>query len=161
MALLARDMMQAEVVTVEPTLPAVELGRLLDRERISGAPVVDNGRLVGVVSRADLSRALAEARDQADATLEYYRDVGGALRDWGGCARLAGELTESLRVRDFMSTNLVTVAPTQPLRDVANTLAMHGIHRVLVAEDRRLLGLISSLDLVRLAAEGRLVEGRE
>jgi CBS domain-containing protein len=161
MALLAKDVMQAKVVTVESTLSAVELARVLDRERISGAPVVDNGRLTGVVSRADLSGALTEAEDRAEATLDYYRDVAGASPGWSE-RRLAGERTESLRVKDIMSKALVTVAPTQSLQEVAGALVKHRIHRALVADhDQRLLGVISSLDMVRLVAEGRLVEGRD
>lgn len=53
MPILARDILEAHVVSVEPSLPARELEKLLDRERISGAPGLEAGRLVGVVSRAE------------------------------------------------------------------------------------------------------------
>ena len=83
MSMAARDVMQAEVVTVEPTLPAAELEALLDRERISGAPVVEGGRLVGVVSRADLVGAAAGAEGAAEALLAYYEDTGGGSASRG------------------------------------------------------------------------------
>lgn len=161
MTISAKDVRLAKVVTVEPTLSALELERLFERERISGAPVVEKGRLVGVVSRADLTRALAEADDQAGALLDYYGEVAGASAGPEERARLTGEKAERLSVKDLMSTRIVSVEPDQSLRDVAKTLTTHRIHRVLVAQDCRLLGVISSLDLVQLIADGRLDESRD
>ena len=158
MAILAGDFMERNVVTVDPSLPVVEFERLLDRERISGAPVVSDGRLVGVVSRSDLIRAQTDAADRADAILDYYRDVGGSAPDRSEHARLTGERSESLRVRDLMTEELVTVASGQSIAEVARALTTRRIHRVLVVDDGRLAGVISSLDVVRLVGEGRLVE---
>jgi CBS domain-containing protein len=159
MPILARDVMQSRVVTVEPSLPATELERLLEREGISGAPVIDEGgRLLGVVSRADLVSAAAGAEDEADSLLAYYEDVAGAASSRGARAQLAGERIASLRVRDLVQTELVSVAPDTPVQKVAAALAERRIHRVLVVDGERLVGLVSSLDLVRLLAEGRVVE---
>jgi len=158
MSMSARDVMQSEVVTVESSLPAAELEALLDRERISGAPVLDGGRLVGVVSRADLVGAAAGAEGAADALLAYYEDAGGASSSRGERARLVGERAASLRVRDLMRTDLVTVAPAAPLREVAAKLTERRIHRVLVVEGGRLVGIVSSLDVLRPLADGRIVE---
>jgi len=158
MAIVASDVMERKVMSVEPTLPAGELEALLDREHISGAPVVEDARLVGVVSRADLARAQLDAAERADSILDYYRDAGGGSPGPSERARLTGARLEGLRVRDLMSTDLVTVKADQPIAEVARTLAARGIHRVLVADAGRLLGLISSLDVVQLVGDGRLVE---
>lgn len=158
MAIVAGDFMTKAVVTVDPSLPAVELERLLDRERISGAPVLAEGRLVGVVSRADLARAQTDASDDADALLDYYRDAGGGSPGRSEHARLAGARAETLCVRDLMTTELVAVTPDRPVAEIAKTLVGHGIHRLLVVEKGRLCGVISSLDVVRLVGEGRFVE---
>jgi CBS domain-containing protein len=158
LALLAKDVMQAQMITVEPDLSAVELGRLFHREHISGAPVVAQGRLVGVVSQADLAHALAEADERAEATLYYYQELSGASPDWSSRAHLAGERTEHLRVRDLMSDAVLSVSPDLPLREVARELVQHGVHRLLVVEGQRLLGIVSAFDVVRLVADGRLAE---
>jgi len=158
MPILARDVMTKTLVTVEPSLAAADLEKLLDHERISGAPVVEDGRLVGVVSRTELGRAQSDASDRADALLDYYRDTGGGSPDASEHARLAGSRAEKRCVRDLMTTELVTVTPDRPVAEVARTLADRGIHRLLVVENGRLCGLISSLDVVRLVGEGRLVE---
>jgi predicted transcriptional regulator len=51
---LARDLMKTEVITVEPSLPAQAAAELLAFHRISGLPVLDHGRLVGVVTEVDV-----------------------------------------------------------------------------------------------------------
>jgi acetoin utilization protein AcuB len=65
--LLARltvgQVMQRSVVTVDPRRPAREAARLLISHRIGALPVVDAGRLVGIVTETDLLRAFAEAPD--------------------------------------------------------------------------------------------------
>ncbi len=53
-SVLARDLMKTEVITVEPTLPVRDAAELLAFHRISGLPVLDDGRLVGVVTEADV-----------------------------------------------------------------------------------------------------------
>jgi tRNA nucleotidyltransferase (CCA-adding enzyme) len=66
---------------------------------------------------------------------------------------------ESLRVADVMVTSVITVGPDAPLESVARALVEHRIHRLPVVEEGRLVGLVSSTDLVRLVAEGRLRAG--
>lgn len=55
----ASDVMTRHVVTVAPDTPLAAVARLLEEKHIKRVPVVENGRLVGIVSRADLLRALA------------------------------------------------------------------------------------------------------
>lgn len=62
---VARDLMSAPVVTVAENTDAGEIGRLLQSYRIKRVPVVRDGRVVGIVSRADLLRALAGRRQPA------------------------------------------------------------------------------------------------
>jgi CBS domain-containing protein len=58
----ARDVMTAKVITVAEDAPLGEIARLLEERRIKRVPVVRRGKLVGIVSRADLLRALASAK---------------------------------------------------------------------------------------------------
>ena len=60
----ARHVMTGKVVTVEETTPLVAIADLLERHRIKRVPVVRNGALVGIVSRANLVRALASGGGQ-------------------------------------------------------------------------------------------------
>jgi CBS domain-containing protein len=56
-----RDIMTTDVASVAPDAPLAEIATLLEKRRIKRVPVVDEGRLVGIVSRSDLVHALAAA----------------------------------------------------------------------------------------------------
>ena len=61
----ARDIMTRQVVSVEPTTPIVDIVELLEKHNIKRVPVVSDGRVVGIVSRANLLRAFASRAAKA------------------------------------------------------------------------------------------------
>jgi CBS domain-containing protein len=63
---------------------------------------------------------------------------------------------EQLAVGDVMHRQLFAVPPDQPLRAIAQTLVENAIHRVLVTQEGKLLGVILTSDFVRLYALGRV-----
>lgn len=156
--LVARDLMTTAVETTRRQTPLVEFDRTLLALGISGMPVTDDaGTIVGVVSRADIVRALSGAEAEAEAVLAYYRDVAGAQATRGDVSRMAGERAASQCVQDVMSREVIAVRPDQPVHEVARLLAERRVHRVLVTEGGRLVGLVTSLDIVRAVADRRLV----
>jgi CBS-domain-containing membrane protein len=64
-ALRVADVMTRSVVTIAPETPARQIAELLERKGIKRVPVVQNGKIVGIVSRANLLQALAGARAKA------------------------------------------------------------------------------------------------
>jgi CBS domain-containing protein len=154
--LRARDVMQTQVVTVSPSLSLAELELVLEREGVSGVPVVDYAELCGVVSRTDLTRTLADAEGSAEATLAYYQEVGGAAPSPASAGRMASEQVATKVVRDIMTAEILAVSGERPVREVAQMMVTRRVHRLLVTEGRRLLGLVTTLDLVRAIAEGKL-----
>ena len=67
---IAADVMTPTVITVAPTASIAEIAKLLERHRIKGVPVVDGGKLVGIVARSDLLRALAKAEVAKPASID-------------------------------------------------------------------------------------------
>lgn len=86
--MLAGDVMTPEVVSVSPDTPLDEIAALLERRRIKRVPVVEGGRLVGIVSRADLLRGLA-ARKAAAAPTPDDRTIRARLLEKLGAAAWA------------------------------------------------------------------------
>ena len=145
---LARDVMVERVVCVTPEMTLREASELLGQHQITGAPVVseDEG-LVGVISQTDIMREALGDEYGGWPTDTYY--VGFSYVDEPGMQRVAERVDDTL-VTDAMNTSVVSVLPSDPSSHVARVMRNDHIHRVLVAEDRHLQGIITSLDLLRL-----------
>lgn len=119
------DLMTTELIQVYPDTGIKEAARLMFRHRVSGLPVVDaGGRLVGIITEADFLR------------IEVARD--------------GEETPEPIeRVSQVMSEDVVTIPPDAEISDAARLMASNDIKRLpVIGEDRRLLGIISRMDVV-------------
>lgn len=158
--LTAKDLMQVDVFTVEPSTSLADLERLLLGARISGCPVVEEGQLVGVVSRSDIVGQLYHERRVAERSSDFYRDDTGfhetPLVSFEDVADRVGQRIESLCVKDVMARKIWAVSPAQPLYEVAQKLIEHRIHRLPVTDQGRLIGIVTTLDLVKLFADRRV-----
>lgn len=161
MALAVEDLMETDVVTVEPELTLSELEDVLLQSRVHGAPVLEEGRIVGIISRSDIVRQMKlEEQRIADSAfyLEPYDADDLAEADHARVLEAAGRRLMTLRVRDMMILDVVTVAPDASIQELALCMLTRGIHRVLVTEGEKLVGIVSSQDMVELIASGRLQE---
>ena len=73
-----RDIMTTQVTTIKPDMPVGEIAQLLEKEHIKRVPVVDNGKLVGIVSRANLLQAIAAQpvfHVRSEASEDEKRDI--------------------------------------------------------------------------------------
>ena len=160
MDLFVKQIMKRNVQCVAPQVTLPELEEAFLKHGVSGFPVIDKGELVGIVSRSDIVRQLFMEHQTAERTSDFYSDDSGfheiPLVTFAQVADRVGERIEQLSVNDVMSRNLVQVSPDETVKVVAQKLTDQGVHRVLVTEDNRLLGLVSSLDLVGLIANGRV-----
>ena len=78
----ARDIMTAEVISVDIYTPVGEIAKVLERHHIKRVPVLDGGRLVGIVSRANLLHALASrATPASEAPAENDRAIRSQVLD--------------------------------------------------------------------------------
>jgi len=152
MPLFARDVMQTDVITVSPDEPLLGVQRLFVEEEIGGAPVVDDaGRVVGMIASVDVLRAVSEEHDSARMDSTYFRE----LLEFSGPDWIAGSEDFQDRLRemtasDAMTDGVVTVDVDAPVPAVARTMRENHIHRVLVVDQERLVGIVSTFDLVGL-----------
>lgn len=155
-----RDLMERAVHVVGADMPLVELDKEFLGRQLSGFPVVENGQLVGVVSRSDVVRQLAMEQRLAESTSEYYWDREGFHEEPAETieqiANRLGQRIEDLQVKDLMSRHIVAAAPDDSIEAVAQKLLEHRIHRVPVVDKGRLVGILSTLDFVRLFADRRV-----
>jgi CBS domain-containing protein len=137
-----RDVMTTDVVTVAPDAPLKDVAKLMLHHRISGLPVVEGDRVVGVLSETDVLYKEAKAPDRqglVDWVLHYDDDPPARKLH----ARTAG---------DAMTSPAVTVPPNRSVADAATMLLELGIDRLPVVDAGTLVGLVARSDLVRAFA---------
>ena len=155
---VASAVMQKDVKTVTPSMTVAQLEAAFVQHQVSGFPVVDDGKLVGVVSRTDLLRALSP---ECDLTHMEFSERAGEPPGGPGVSATLGDRDNLLTVQDVMTTDVVTVEPNDRLHDVADLMYGKRIHRIVVVEGGVVRGVITPFDFVRLYSNDRIgVEGR-
>jgi CBS domain-containing protein len=135
---------EAGLIAINEQTPFTEMVRLMAVHKVSALPVVnDDGRLVGIVSEADLlhKEEYQDQHDQQDAWrwLETRRE------------RAARAKASGRRAAELMSTPVVTIDPEATIAEAARRLARHHIKRLpVVTQHGRLVGIVSRADLLRL-----------
>jgi len=127
---IAREIMTTRLVTVVPDLPIFDAIRILLRNQISGAPVVDaGGALVGMLSELDCLKVLANG--------EFYDD----------------DCSEKGIVSDYMTRVTQSIDPESDVYTLAQYFLNHTVRRLPVVQDSLLLGQISRRDVLRTIEE--------
>lgn len=151
----AMNVMTTKMVTVPPTMNLVELASLLQKRRITGCPVVDeDGVVVGVVSQTDLTRARAKGDDFVDL---FYSSSGfdTFLSDeYAPYPDGDDESLQELSVGDVMNTEVQYVPADTAVGEVASKMLERRVHRLLVTDRGRFVGIVSSTDLLKVLADG-------
>ena len=120
------DVMTGRPRAVTPQTPLTEVAELMEAEDVGSIPVVEEDRLVGIVTDRDIVvRAIAKGKDP-----------------------------KGMPASAISSRELVTVHPDDDLSDALELMARHQVRRVAVtAENERLVGVVSQADVAREAKE--------
>ena len=132
------DCMSVDPVTVAPNDSLQRVVELLRRRDIRAVPVVEDGKLIGIVTDRDL-RQVAPA-------YPLFRDEDEIRR-----------YTENLTVTAAMTADPMTVSAATPLVDAAKILEIYRISSLPVVEDFRVVGILSVTDLLRVFVEQNTV----
>lgn len=124
MKLYASDVMIKDVITVSESTPLKEVAKMFSENKITGAPVVnDEGELVGVISETDIIRKT------------------NSIGAWSPST--AGQI---------MTKPAVSVSPTDTLQRICELMYNRSIHRVVVAEGKTIVGILTTMDILRAIA---------
>ena len=156
MGLPVELVMTRDVVVLRPDMSLIQADRTLLQRHVSGAPVVEGSKLVGVMSRADAVRVLYEDQREAARISDFYTSpLPIPLPALELLAKDSQHLAEQIarrRVGEIMTSDPITVGPLDDLETVANLMSTERIHRLPVVDDDELVGIVTSLDVVRMVA---------
>ena len=160
MPIRAKDIMTRTVITVRPQMDLLELEQALRTKKISGAPVVDRGKLVGIVSRSDIARHLNVEDTYAELAADLFSAPSTTADQHDeAVGEQIGERLKNSSVRDAMLTKVDTVDPETDVAELAQRMLDRRHRRLVVSADGETIqGIVTTSDLVRLIADGKLRE---
>ena len=154
MAYLAREVMNTKVITVPSTMDVRDAARLFLENGITGAPVTDDrGELAGVISQTDLIYYNLTRDDELVMDSAFYHTArvegrhipsGFQIEDCNTCS-----------VGEVMTPVVHSVTENASLESVARLMTRKHIHRVIVRRGRKVAGIISALDVLRVGNRKR------
>lgn len=137
--IVVKDWMTSSVVTVGRGTPISEAHRIMKEKNIRRLPVVQNNKLVGIVTIGDVREA-----SPSDAT---------TLSIWE-----LNYLWAQLTVEKVMTTDLISVQPDTAILDAAELMLEHKVSGLPVVADGNLAGIITESDVFRMLVRSRQSE---
>lgn len=160
--LTAKDLMTSAMLTLSEQMTLQDASAFLTEHEISGAPVVDEeGKFVGVLSVTDIARDCAERGEIATERFfrHFYSEGWEDEVDPSDMEHLMLG-NESRTVADTMNPSIFTVPEDTPVVELAETMITGRVHRLFVTQNERLVGIVTTLDLLKLLTSGNESPGR-
>jgi acetoin utilization protein AcuB len=132
--MLVNERMSHPVITVSPDTPIMDALRLMESEHIRRAPVVKDGKLVGIVAQKDLLNA-----SPSPVT---------SLSVWE-----IHDLVSKITVKRVMTPKVITIQEDTPLEEAARLMADHKIGGLPVLHGDKIIGIITETDIFKTFLE--------
>lgn len=180
-----RDLMTSSMLTLSPEMTLRDAIDVLVSKRVTGAPVLVGDRVIGTLSANDVLAFVATVpgvptqrepgalyedagereQEQEDVPpgayfTDLWDDAGADVSerlDW--VEGPEWDMLDEHTVAEAMSTAVVLLPPTTSARGAAEEMLRTGVHRVLVGEGDRLLGIVTTMDITRAVARESLRPG--
>lgn len=128
-----RDLMTTDVVTVGRNDELTLADDIMKMKRVRHLPVLEEGRLVGILTQRDLFQA----------ALSTAMGFGEKARK---------EFLKTVRVKEVMTDQVLTIDPAADVKEAARQMLDHKVGCLPVVEKGKLVGLLSETDLLRVVA---------
>lgn len=132
--ILVADTMTKEVVTVDVSQTVTDISKIITEKNIRHIPVIENGKIIGMVSKSDYQRLTYNTYTTDQETTDEL-------------------LSEIFKLEDLMCANPYTVSSNTNLKDVIDIFTAHEFHALPVVDNELLVGIISTTDILRLFGE--------
>jgi CBS domain-containing protein len=138
--MLVKDVMTADVITVEKFEKVLVVADILAARNISGIPVVDKqGKVIGIITQADILSVVGVRKEHTFKDLLKHM-LGEPFPD-----RRMGDI-----VGDVMTSSVLTTSPQTNIAEVVRIMDEKKIRRLPVVDDQsKLIGIISRADILK------------
>ena len=129
---LVRDVMKKNVIAIDSSMTVQDAAKMMDDASIGAIVVLDKGLAIGIITERDMTRRIVAK---------------------------GKPLTTS--VKDAMSSPVVVINPDDSVWEAAQLMKTRKIHRLPAVKDNRLVGMITTSDIVKLCSIGSDSEMRK
>jgi CBS domain-containing protein len=146
------DVMTKSVITCKPSDPIKDVVKLMSEKDISGIPVVEDDKVVGVVTEADIMRLLAVPQPSGTlwlpSPLEVLIEI--PFKELMQLRRLQNEVKDvgEQSVSTIMNRDVLWISPDDDIEDAAAMMVKHKVNRLVVLKDGKLAGIITRDDII-------------
>ena len=143
---IAEKIMTTDVITVSPNTEIVKAAKIMMEKRINGLPVVDSGKLVGILCQSDL---IAQQKKFPIPSLFTFLDGYISLTSEKHLEKEVQKIAAAT-VDQAMTPHPVTVSPSTPIEEIASLMVDRNFHSLPVLAEGQLVGIVGKEDLLKL-----------
>jgi CBS domain-containing protein len=150
-----REFMNRKVFFVKPNHSVFDVAKVFSESNISGAPVVEKGRVIGLISISDIVRfmgiKLVDSNMIASAPTSLsilLLNVGKLGKDYFDFKNELERISKT-EVKHMMSKDVVCISPEANLFEAAQMMEKYDVNRLPVVENDKLVGIIARADLIK------------
>jgi CBS domain-containing protein len=152
-----KDVMNKDVIVCAPNDTLGNLADLFKKNHISGIPVVDKGKVVGLVSETDLIKLFKTPEFSNDLWLPSpFEIIEIPIRNLVKLEETK-KFFENMKLRpvkDIMTRTIHSISPDDALEDASTMMVKHDVNRLPVIDNGKLVGIVARSDIIRgLSAE--------
>lgn len=155
----AKELMKKRIICFDPEDSIFDVARIFAREDISGAPVVENDRLIGIVSISDIVKFMTTKMTDASiiehdpSSLSFLLlNVAKMGKDYLDFKKEMERLSKT-KVKDVMSKEVLVISPDTTLIEIAELMEKKDVNRLPVIERDKIIGMVSRADLLKALIE--------
>ncbi|MGC9058844.1 MAG: CBS domain-containing protein [Candidatus Aenigmatarchaeota archaeon] len=150
--MFVKDIMSKNVITISPEENISKAIELMAKNNISGLVVVENEKVVGIISESDILEILKspfpEIKNLTNVTLSIFMLLKKGIESFNYAKKIA-----KLKVKDLMTKKVFYVGPNDTIEEAARIMSEKDIRRLPVIDEGKLVGIISRTDILRALME--------
>jgi CBS domain-containing protein len=149
--LKVRDVMTKDVTTIAPDTLVKDAATLLAQRNVSGLPVMDGDRIVGIFTEADVLRSIKTTKKDLRLVYPSISSLGIAFQEEITQREILEAYNEigQMPVRDVMTKEVYAVEPDISVTDAIMKMVRNDIHRLPVVDKGNLIGIVTRGDIIR------------
>jgi len=155
-----KDFMCHDVLFVRPNNSVFDVAKVFSKNNISGAPVVENGKVVGVISISDIIKfmgiRLSDGKilgtDLTQSLSMIFLKLVKMGKDFTDFKKDLERISKT-EIKHMMSKIVVATDPNADLFEAANVMERNDVNRLPVIDNGKLVGIIARADLIRALIE--------